>query len=116
MSKSWYEYTWTFEQFDTCLKETYIVIRIDGKGFHSFSQENNFEKPNDLKALTVMSNSAKKVCEKFNDIFLAYGQSDEFSFAILKNSNLYKRRKEKLLSLIVSAFTSNYLFYFFEIF
>jgi tRNA(His) guanylyltransferase len=55
MSKSRYEYVRNFEIIDPCLKETYIVVRLDGKGFHEFSQKNNFDKPNDIKALQVIN-------------------------------------------------------------
>lgn len=91
MSKSRYEYVKSFETLDTCLKETYIVARIDGKGFHTFSKENSFEKPNDIKALEVMNKAALSVCETFKDIIIAYGESDEYSFAFKKTSDLYKR-------------------------
>lgn len=62
MSKSRFEYVRNFEISDYCLQDTYIVVRVDGKGFHSFSQENNFDKPNDLKALKVMNSAALQVC------------------------------------------------------
>lgn len=108
MSKSKYEYVKKFEEHQTCLPDTYILIRLDGKGFSKFSTLHNFEKPNDLKALQIMNESAKSVCQNFNDILLAYGQSDEYSFVLKKKSNLYKRRKEKIISVIVSLFTSAY--------
>ena len=57
-----------------------IVVRVDGKGFHKFSTEHDYEKPNDLRALSLMNNSAMSVMEEFKDICLAYGQSDEYSF------------------------------------
>ncbi len=62
MSKSKFEYVRNFEQNLSCLKDTYIVIRLDGKNFHNFTKENNFEKPNDKKALEIMNISALEVC------------------------------------------------------
>jgi len=38
------------------------------------------------------------VMESFEEIILGYGQSDEFSFAFRKDSNLYNRRSEKILT------------------
>ena len=116
MSKSKYEYVKKFEEHQVCLMDTFIVLRIDGKGFSKFSNLHNFEKPNDLKALCVMNEAAKEVCKNFNDIFLAYGQSDEYSFVLKKKSNLYKRRKDKIISVIVSLFTSAYYFNFEKLF
>ncbi len=109
MAKSKYEYVKLFEDHSTCLLNTFMVVRVDGKGFSKYSELNQFEKPNDLKALQVMNSAAMSICKKFNEIFLAYGQSDEYSFVFNKNSNLYKRRKEKIVSVVSSLFTASYL-------
>ena len=34
MAKSVYEYVRKFEANDSCLLNTWIVVRLDGKGFH----------------------------------------------------------------------------------
>ena len=34
MAKSKFEYVRQFETVDRCLPNTWIVVRIDGKGFH----------------------------------------------------------------------------------
>jgi tRNA(His) guanylyltransferase len=112
MAKSKFEYVKIFEEQDACLPETFIVIRIDGKGFTKFSDLHKFEKPNDLAALSVMNQAAKDVCAEFYEIFLAFGQSDEYSFVLSKESTLFQRRKEKILSTIVSLFSSSYTFHF----
>jgi tRNA(His) guanylyltransferase len=44
------------------------------------------------------------------DIILAFGQSDEYSFAFNKNTTLFGRRTDKILSCVVSAFTGSYVF------
>ena len=38
MAKSKYEYVKLYEEHQTCLLDTYIVIWIDGKGFTKFSE------------------------------------------------------------------------------
>ena len=58
-----------------------------------------------------MNQAALHVCEKFNEIFLAYGQSDEYSFALKKSTELFNRRIDKIETCIVSAFTAAYLHY-----
>lgn len=65
------------QMFEFCFR---IVVRVDGKGFHKFSAEHEFEKPNDVRSLALMSQAASVVMEEFKDICLAYGQSDEYSF------------------------------------
>ena len=37
MAKSRFEYVKSFESEDNLLLNTYIVVRIDGKGFHRFT-------------------------------------------------------------------------------
>ncbi|SCU84938.1 LANO_0C02850g1_1 [Lachancea nothofagi CBS 11611] len=110
MAKSRFEYVRQFESHDTLLPETYIVVRIDGKKFHHFSKHYEFEKPNDVRALNLMNASAKNVISKYRtDIICAFGESDEFSFILKKNTALFKRRQDKLSSLFVSLFTANYV-------
>jgi tRNA(His) guanylyltransferase len=71
-----------------------------------------------------MSLAAMSVANTFNDIFLAYGQSDEFSFVLKRDTKIYNRRAEKILTCIliitildiVSTFTSAYVFYWSKVF
>ena len=73
MANSKFEYVKKFEQSDSCLLNTYIVVRVDGKGFHKFSETHDFIKPNDRRALDLMNHSAKAVMEEFLEIGIAYG-------------------------------------------
>jgi tRNA(His) guanylyltransferase len=70
-----------------------------------------------------MNLAALNVVNSFNEIFLAYGQSDEFSFAFKRETKIYNRRAEKILTCIlyiyldiVSCFTSAYVFNWNKIF
>lgn len=49
MACSRYEYVKQFELDDKILPNTWIVVRVDGKGFHKFATVHNFEKPNDAR-------------------------------------------------------------------
>lgn len=110
MAKSRFEYVRQFEKSDILLPECYIVVRIDGKKFHEFSAHYEFAKPNDTRALKLMSAAAKNVVLNYkNEIIVAYGESDEYSFILKKETTLYNRRREKIASLFVSLFTSNYV-------
>lgn len=110
MAKSRFEYVREFETHDTLLQQSYIVVRIDGKKFHEFSKFYEFEKPNDLRALKLMNAAAKNVVLQYrNDVILAYGESDEYSFILRHDTSLYNRRRDKISSLFVSLFTSNYV-------
>ncbi|XP_065086136.1 probable tRNA(His) guanylyltransferase [Ochlerotatus camptorhynchus] len=117
MANSRFEYVKTFEQSDSLLKNCWIVIRVDGKGFHKFCTAHNFRKPNDKRGLNLMSLAAVHVMQEFNEIVIAYGQSDEYSFVFKRDSSIYGRRRDKLISYVASLFTSAYIFnwqYIFE--
>ncbi|KAG0225483.1 hypothetical protein BGW41_004686 [Actinomortierella wolfii] len=111
MAKSKYEYVKEFEKDDRMLQNVYILVRIDGKGFHKFSAAHNFAKPNDERALHLMNKAAQTVMKELHDIVLAFGESDEFSFLFRKSTDLYQRREAKIVSTVVSLFTSAYLYF-----
>lgn len=106
-----FEYTRLFEQPDNILPRTWVVIRIDGRGFHNLSSKYEFEKPNDKSALDLMNKAAEVVMQSLPDISLAYGQSDEYSFVFPPECELFERRASKLSTTVVSTFTSAYIFF-----
>ena len=57
-----------------------------------FAEQHTFTKPNDNRALGLMTRSARSVMEELEDIVIAYGQSDEFSFVFKRTSTWFKRR------------------------
>ncbi|KAK3912364.1 putative tRNA(His) guanylyltransferase [Frankliniella fusca] len=111
MAKSKYEYVKTFEQDDKILPNTWIVVRLDGKNFTRFCEKHHLEKPNDKRALHLMSKCATVVMQEFREICLAYGQSDEYSFIFRKDTEIYNRRASKILTNVNSLFSSSYVFF-----
>lgn len=63
-----------------------------------------------------MSYAATKVMKEFNEVVVAFGQSDEYSFVLHKSAEVYNRRASKILSCINSLFTSSYVFHWSEFF
>ncbi|KAJ9544816.1 hypothetical protein OSB04_024523 [Centaurea solstitialis] len=109
MANSQYEYVKSFEYEDEMMYPNLIVVRINGRNFERFSEINEFGKPNDERALNLMNCCATSVLEKYPDIILAYGFSDEYSFIFKKETKFYQRRVSKILSLIVSFYASLYV-------
>ncbi|PGH28154.1 hypothetical protein AJ80_00044 [Polytolypa hystricis UAMH7299] len=105
-----YEYVKNFEQPDNLIPNTWIVVRIDGRGFHKFSDKYGFEKPNDARALDLMNAAAMEVVRGLPDLIIAYGVSDEYSFVFHRSSQLFERRSSKLVSTLVSTFTAHYIY------
>lgn len=109
MAKSRFEYVKQFERENFLLPETHILVRVDGKGFHKFSEEYKFEKPNDQLALLVMNTAASKLMAQFPDILMAYGDSDEYSFLLRRTCDLFERREMKIVLTFASFMTANYI-------
>lgn len=111
MANSRFEYVKEFETDDRLLPNCWIVVRIDGKGFHKFSNKHNFAKPNDIRALNLMNRAAVAVMKEFKEIVVSYGESDEYSFVIRKDTEMYNRRASKFNSYINSLFSASYVFF-----
>uniref|UniRef100_A0A8C9FL68 Probable tRNA(His) guanylyltransferase n=1 Tax=Pavo cristatus TaxID=9049 RepID=A0A8C9FL68_PAVCR len=77
----------------------------------SFADQHEFKKPNDDRALHLMTKCAQTVMQELEDIAIAYGQSDEYSFVFKKKSKWFKRRASKFMTHVVSQFASSYVFY-----
>ncbi|KAF5327356.1 hypothetical protein D9619_004990 [Psilocybe cf. subviscida] len=116
MANSKYAYVRNFELPDPLLPDTFMLFRLDGHSFHRFSDQHNFHKPNDVRALQLMDHAAKDVMEGYPDIVLAFGESDEFSFLLRRSTSLYNRRESKIVSTLTSLFTSSYVFHWPEYF
>ncbi|PPQ84001.1 hypothetical protein CVT25_000547 [Psilocybe cyanescens] len=110
MANSKYAYVRNFELPDSLLPGTFMLFRLDGHSFHRFSDQHEFKKPNDVRALELMDHAAKDVMTEYPDIVLAFGESDEFSFLLRKSTTLYNRRESKIVSTLTSLFTSSFVF------
>lgn len=116
MAKSKFEYVRNFEYEDKLLPNCWIVVRLDGKGFHKFSTKHNFDKPNDFKGLNLMNKAAVRVMQEFKDISIAFGESDEYTFVFRKDTEIFNRRGSKIMSYVNSLFSTSYVFYWKEYF
>ncbi|KAK6002929.1 hypothetical protein QM012_001679 [Aureobasidium pullulans] len=108
MANSEFEYVRKFEEWDALAPSNWIVVRIDGRGFSKFSKRQNFAKPNDRRAIDLMNAAAVEVVKQFTDIVIAYGQSDEYSFVLHEDCQLFERRAAKLATSISTAFSVEY--------
>ncbi|KAG9245716.1 tRNAHis guanylyltransferas-like protein Thg1 [Calycina marina] len=109
MANSKYEYVKDYETPDKLPLDNWIVVRIDGRGFHKFTTKYGFEKPNDKKGMDLMNAAAMAVMTELPDIVISYGISDEYSFVLHESCTLFERRASKLVSTVVSTFTAYYV-------
>lgn len=61
-------------------KRTPVIIRVDGKAFHTFLK--GTEKPFDQTFISIMRDSTQSLSEEMQGFKLAYVQSDEASFLL----------------------------------
>lgn len=87
---------------------TYVVIRLDGKGFSKYTQM--FEKPFDDSLSNVMDAATVELCKYLNPKF-AYTQSDEISLVFTDIENIeseliFDGKVQKLCSISASKVTA----------
>jgi tRNA(His) guanylyltransferase len=109
------------DNIGTCMKENYedrqryyltrrtpVIIRVDGRAFHTFTK--NFRKPFDQRFHDAMVISANHVLNETQGCKLAYIQSDEASFVLTDYDTLdtqawFDYCKSKIESITVSMMT-----------
>lgn len=109
MANSRFEYVKQFERENFLLPETFIVVRVDGKGFHKVADHYEFAKPNDARALAVINTAARAMVAQFPDIVMAYGDSDEYLFLLRRTCELFERREMKIVSTFASFMSVHYV-------
>lgn len=67
-------------------RRTPVIIRIDGKAFHTFTK--NFEKPFDMMLNSVMQMVTDDLVKNIQGCVLGYTQSDEISLLLVDYENL----------------------------
>jgi tRNA(His) 5'-end guanylyltransferase len=89
-------------------RRTPVIIRVDGKAFHSFTRGMN--KPFDEILIKSMWETAKYLCANLQGCKLAYVQSDEISilltdYATLNTDALFDNNVQKIVSVSASMTT-----------
>ena len=89
-------------------RRTPIIIRIDGKAFHSFTR--GFVRPFDDILVKSMQNTAKYLCENIMGCKLAYTQSDEISLLLVDYEKIetqawFDNNLQKMVSVAASMAT-----------
>ncbi len=81
-----------YELNQILMPERFIILRWDGKNIKNLTKYYQFLKPNDKTHVNLMNKCAWEVFNQYkHDLMLAYGYSDEFSFAFYKETTLFNR-------------------------
>jgi len=93
------------------LDKTPVILRIDGKAFHTFTR--GMSKPYDEILIEAMVLAGEYTSKEMMGFVLGYHQSDEFSFYInntkkITSESWFDNEIQKLCSVTASLFTSNF--------
>lgn len=94
-----------------------VVIRIDGKAFHTFTK--GFQKPFDEVLIKSMQDTMKYLCENIQGCVLGYTQSDEITLILVDykkftSSAWFDYEVQKVCSIAASMATIAFNKYFSE--
>ena len=92
-------------------KRTPVIIRIDGRAFHSFTR--HLQKPFDNIFMNTMIQTMEALCEEIQNCICGYTQSDEITLVLkdyttLNTAAWFDYRTDKLCS--ISASLATYCF------
>lgn len=92
-------------------RRTYTIIRLDGKAFHTFTQE--MKKPFDEDFAVVMDRTAQFLCEEIQGAKMAYVQSDEISILLTDFDKIttdawFDANIQKMVSVAASLATAKF--------
>lgn len=85
-----------------------VIIRIDGKAFHTFTK--GFNKPFDDILINTMQDTMKYLCNNIQGCVLGYTQSDEITLLLIDYKNLntnpwFNNEVQKICSISASMAT-----------
>ena len=94
-----------------------VIIRLDGKAFHSFTR--GFRKPFDKLLMKTMHATMKYLCENIQGCVLGYTQSDEITLVLVDYAKLescawFDNEVQKMVSISSSMATFAFNKYFNE--
>lgn len=93
------------------MRRTPVIIRIDGKAFHTFTR--GFQKPFDELLIKTMQETTKYLCENIQGCVLGYTQSDEISLVLVdyqrfETSAWFDYEIQKMCSIAASMATMSF--------
>ena len=88
-----------------------VVIRVDGRAFHTFTK--GFNKPYDELLCSCMQETMKYLCENIQGCVLGYTQSDEITLILVDYDNIDKSawfdyEVQKICSVVSSMSTMKF--------
>lgn len=87
-----------------------VIVRVDGKAFHSWTKKIKAKKPFDEDLIDAMALTTKYLCENIQGCRLGYTQSDEISLLLVDYSSIesdayFDNKVQKICSVVSSLAT-----------
>lgn len=87
-----------------------MILRLDGKAFHSWTRRSCCERPFDHRLMGMMAGLTQYLCENIGGAVLGYTQSDEISILARDDRELdtqpwFDKRMQKIVSVATSLAT-----------
>jgi len=94
-------------------RRTPVIVRVDGRAFHTFTKQHGFKKPFDYKLIESMQGAAIGVANEMQGFKMGYVQSDEASFVLTDYDNLdtdawFGYVQNKVESISAALMTANF--------
>lgn len=106
------------KQYEDCYRthlpiRTPIIIRVDGKAFHSYTAK--CRKPVDMGLVDCMNDTAIALCEMVQGCQMAYVQSDEISLLVtnyqdINTQSWFDNNLQKMVSVSASVASVNFTY------
>lgn len=92
-------------------RRTHVVIRIDGRRFHTFTK--GLERPYDRRLADALDAAALALAPEMSGCRLGFGQSDEYSFLLTDFASEHEKmwfdgNMQKIVSVAASIFTAHF--------
>jgi len=92
-------------------RRTHVVIRIDGRRFHTFTKR--LERPYDRRLADALDTAAIALAAEMPGCRLGFGQSDEYSFLLTDFGSEHEKmwfdgNVQKMVSVAASIFTAHF--------
>ena len=81
--KQYYEYPFKYK----IPRRLPVIVRLDGRAFHSLAKKLKFEKPFDRDFIRGMKKITRKLVDEVQNVKFAYIQSDEISLLLIDYEN-----------------------------
>lgn len=96
-------------------KKSNVMIRIDGKSFHTFTRK--CDRPFDVKLSDAMINTMKSLCEEISGAKFGFTQSDEISILLSDRNDIltqpwFDNNLQKIVSISSSMATAYFNKYY----